>query len=173
MQSNENRIRKKSKENKPTGVSLASEAPPALSALPSARWPYLHDFKLYISEIPICRAPTLRYEMKRNKTRTTRHARKKSKSKLKIKGFSEASEGGGCCNFCGRHSMQFAIKTCTERLHINMCGRIDWNWICVGGGGPMQESKVSTAKTVIGFAWGRLEPHRSQLNFVCTCVAGD
>lgn len=73
----------------------SGSAPPALGvARPvprTARWPYLHDFKLYISEIPICRAPTLRYEMKQNKSGTTRHARKKSKSKLKIKGFSDAA----------------------------------------------------------------------------------
>lgn len=55
---------------------------------------------------------------------------------------------------------------------------IDWNWICVGGGGVVQESKVSAAKTVIGFARGRAAErraahHRSQLNFVCTCVARD
>lgn len=38
----------------------------------------------------------------------------------------------------------------------------------------MQESKVNAAaKTVIGFARGRSGPNRSQLNFVCTCVAGD
>lgn len=148
----------------------SARAPPAL---PTARWPYLHDFKLYISEIPICRAPTLRYEMKRNKTRTTRRARKKSKSKLKIKGFSDASEGGGCCNVCGRHSMQSAIKTCAEHLHINMCGRIDWKWICVSGGVAGIEGERRAAKTVIGFARGRPVSHRSQLNFVCTCVAGD
>lgn len=38
------------------------------------------------------------------------------------------------------------------------------------GWGEVLESKVS-AKTVIGFAGGAAG--RSQLNFVCTCVAGD
>lgn len=88
MHSNENRICEKSKENKPTGVSLPRTPPPALDRPAAARRPYLHDFKLYISEIPICRAPTLRYEMKQNKSGTTRCARKKSKPKLKIKAFS-------------------------------------------------------------------------------------
>lgn len=126
------------KQRQQTDRRQSSEPPPgAALRRPRARWPYLHDFKLYISEIPICRAPTLRYEMKRNKTRTTWRARKKSKSKLKIKGFPDASEGGGCCNVCGRHSMQSAIKTRTERLHINMCGGlIGIEYVGAGGAYP-------------------------------------
>lgn len=86
--------------------------------------------------------------MKRNKTRTTRRARKKSKSKLKIKGFSDASEGGreGGCNVCGRHSMHSAIKTCTRHLHMNMCGGLIGNDRVEGvGGGGLRESKVNAA----------------------------
>lgn len=70
--------------------------------------------------------------------------------------------------------MQSAIKTCARRLHINMCGGlIGIEYVC-GWGRVAQESKVSAAKTVNRFCPRQAgTAHRSQLNFVCTCVARD
>lgn len=120
-------------------------APPALELRRAARWPYLHDFKLYISEIPICRAPTPRYEMKQNKSGTTRCARKKSKSKLKIKGFFQRGRRAQCLrpsSDAGHNkNMRLALTYKYmewDWLELNMCG-----WV-VGIEGEF------TAKTVIG-----------------------
>lgn len=138
MQSNENRTpRKKSKRKQTDRRQSSGRAPRPAPARRIARWPYLHDFKLYISEIPICRAPTPRYEMKRNKTGTERGGARseKSKSKLKNKKLTRSQPGGRVQ--CLRPSFDAVGNKNTRppSTCINMCDGIDWKWTCVGGVG--------------------------------------
>lgn len=168
MQSNENRIRKKQRKQTDRRQSSASSGPAPL-ARPHADRTYTILNCTYLKFRSVAHPPRA---MKWNKIKLGRHTAGPEKIKIEIKNKRIFQREWGRRMQCLRLSFDAVRNKNMRFTSMYICGGIDWNWICVGRG--VQESKVN-AKTVIGFARGAPTPppHRSQLNFVCTCVAGD